>query len=110
MVHHARGLAGHCNDPDYVEALKADPATVATTPRLRALIDHVIKLTRTPGAMRRADVEALRAAGFSDEGIVGINQITGFFAWCNRTVDGLGVDLEDVWPHDVHAAHPHPPD
>ena len=26
-----------------------------------------------------------------------INQITKFFAWCNRTIDGLGVELEAFW-------------
>ena len=110
MVHHSRGLLGHCKDEAFVKGLQEDPAAVATTPRLRALIDHVIKLTRTPWEMRRADIEALRAAGYSDEGIVGINQITGYFAWCNRTVDGLGAQLEESWPEDVRAAHPHPPD
>ena len=37
----------------------------------------------------------MRAAGFSDQAIFEANQIAGFFAWVNRTVDGLGVELED---------------
>ena len=110
MVHHARGLAGHCDDAAFVEGLQRDPTTVAAPPRLRALLEYVVKLTQTPAAMVRADVDALRTAGFDDEGILGINQITGFFAWCNRTVDGLGAQLEESWPEDVRAAHPHPPD
>ena len=47
--------------------------------------------------MVKEDVGALREAGFDDESILEVNQITGFFAWCNRTVDGLGVELEDGW-------------
>ncbi len=51
----------------------------------------------TPAKTAEADVIAMRSVGFSDEAILDINQITGFFAWCNRTVDGLGVQLEDFW-------------
>lgn len=61
------------------------------------MLDYVAKLTRTPGRMVEGDVLCLREAGFSDVEIVEINQITGFFAWCNRLVDGLGVELEDFW-------------
>ena len=36
----------------------------------------------------------MRAQGYSDEAISVANFVTGFFAWCNRAVDGLGVSLE----------------
>ena len=64
--------------------------------------EYVDKLTRTPAAMVAEDVAALRRAGFDDRAILDINQITGFFAWCNRTVDGLGVELEGYWPEREH--------
>ncbi len=63
----------------------------------RAMLDYVAKLTRTPGRMIKGDVEALRVQGFSDKAVLEINHITGYFAWCNRLVDGLGVELEDFW-------------
>ena len=63
----------------------------------RRMLDYVDLLTRTPGAVQEDDVERLRAAGFVDKAILEINQIAGFFAWCNRTVAGLGVELEDFW-------------
>lgn len=62
-----------------------------------AMLDYVAVLTRTPAAVREADIIRLRAAGFGDKAILEINQIGGFFAWCNRTVDGLGVELEAFW-------------
>jgi len=58
------------------------------------MLSYAAKLTRTPGAMARADVEALRAAGFSDEDVLGIVQVVGYFAYVNRLADGLGVLLE----------------
>jgi uncharacterized peroxidase-related enzyme len=63
----------------------------------RAMLDYVAKLTLAPATVEEADVIRLRQAGFGDKAILEINQITGFFAWCNRTVDGLGVELEDFW-------------
>ena len=61
------------------------------------MLDYTELLTLTPARTSEADIVALREAGFSDEAILDINQITGFFAWCNRTVDGLGVELESFW-------------
>lgn len=61
------------------------------------MLDYVAKLTLSPATVIEADVKCLRQAGFGDKAILEINQITGFFAWCNRTVDGLGVEFEPFW-------------
>ena len=66
--------------------------------RRLAMLAYADKLTRTPAAVRRADVEALRAAGFSDRDILGIVQVVGYFAYANRLADGLGVELEPEQP------------
>jgi uncharacterized peroxidase-related enzyme len=63
----------------------------------RVMLDYVAKLTKAPATIVKEDVLRLRDAGFEDKAILEINQITGFFAWCNRTVDGLGVELEEFW-------------
>jgi uncharacterized peroxidase-related enzyme len=60
----------------------------------RAMLGFAVKLAREPRAMSRGDVEALRAAGFSDTAIHDIVQITGFFSYYNRLADGLGIDPE----------------
>lgn len=60
----------------------------------RLMLDFAVKLTREPRSMTREDVEALRAAGFSDTAIHDIVQITGFFAYYNRLADGLGIEPE----------------
>ena len=44
--------------------------------------------------MVKADVQSLRNAGFSDEGILDIVQVAGYYAYVNRLADGLGVELE----------------
>lgn len=60
----------------------------------RAMLDFAVKLAREPRSMTKDDVEALRAAGFSDTAIHDIVQITGFFSYYNRLADGLGIDPE----------------
>jgi uncharacterized peroxidase-related enzyme len=77
--------------------LKRDYRGVELEKADRAMLEYVDKLTREPARVVESDVDALRAVGFDDRAILDINQITGFFAWCNRTVDGLGVELESYW-------------
>jgi uncharacterized peroxidase-related enzyme len=59
------------------------------------MLDYATKLTLTPAAVTREDVQALRDAGFEDRAILDMAQITAYFAFVNRTADGLGVTLED---------------
>jgi len=58
------------------------------------MLDYARKLTRAPGAMRREDVEALRATGLDDRAIHDICAIVAYFAFVNRIADGLQVRLE----------------
>ena len=58
------------------------------------MLDHVEKLTLTPAALSRKDHERLVAAGFSDEDVLAITEVTAYYAYANRIVDGLGVRLE----------------
>lgn len=53
-----------------------------------------MKLTLEPGNMVEADVEALRAAGFTDTGIHDIAQVTALFNFYNRLADGLGIAID----------------
>jgi uncharacterized protein YciW len=52
-------------------------------------------LTRSPSAVTVRDVEALRAAGFSDADVLAIAEVTAYYAYVNRIADGLGVELEE---------------
>lgn len=64
----------------------------------RALCAYAEKLTRTPGAMERADVEALRDAGFDDRAIHDAIQVVSYFNYINRVADAVHVDLEPEMP------------
>lgn len=84
-------------DPQWIETMKWDYRQAKLSEADRTMLDYVAKLTLTPAKVAAEDVTRLREVGFADKAILEINQITGFFAWCNRTIAGLGVELEDFW-------------
>ena len=59
------------------------------------------KLTLKISEAGPADVDALRAIGFSDDAISDAAQVIAFFNYINRIAESLGVDLEpEMPPHD----------
>jgi|TARA_B100001079_G_scaffold6576_2_gene5531 uncharacterized peroxidase-related enzyme len=58
------------------------------------MLEMAAKLTRAPGAMLESDISQLRDVGFSDRDILDIVEVTAYYAYANRIVDGLGVGLE----------------
>jgi uncharacterized peroxidase-related enzyme len=55
------------------------------------MLDFAVKLTEQPARMTEADTLALRVAGFSDQAVLQITMIAGFFNYINRVADALGV-------------------
>ena len=60
-----------------------------------ALLEYTEKLTRTPNAIEKSDVDALRAAGWDDRSITDAAQVCAYFNYINRIAEGLGVDDEE---------------
>jgi uncharacterized peroxidase-related enzyme len=81
-------------DEGLSEAIKRDWRTADLTDRERLMLAYVEKLTLAPATVWRDDIEALRAAGFDDTGILQINLIASWFNYINRVADGLGVGRE----------------
>ena len=82
---------------DLVRAISIDHREAPISVAEGAMLDYVLKLTRTPEAMQPADVELLRRHGWNDEGIHHIAQIAALFAYYNRVADGLGIEAEPEW-------------
>ena len=88
-------LIGDDDRADRIEAaLSACRPEDAFEGRDLALMRYAEKLTRWPGDMERADVDALFAAGLDDGEILEANQIVGYFNYVNRCLNGLGVTTE----------------
>ena len=85
-----------------MEQIKTDWRVARLSEADRTLLQFATDLTKTPGAMTRDHVEALRAVGFDDRAISDAVHIVSYFNYINRVADGLGVDLEEWMP-----PHPH---
>jgi uncharacterized peroxidase-related enzyme len=64
---------------------------------VRALCDYAVKLTLTPAAVGREDVERLRGHGWDDAAIHDAIQVIAYFNYINRIAEGVGVDPEPEW-------------
>jgi uncharacterized peroxidase-related enzyme len=80
-----------------VSQLKEDYTQANLSLSDRAMLNYAAKLTRTPSEIVEADIQTLRDLGFEDRAILDIAQITAYYAYANRLVDGLGVTLETYW-------------
>lgn len=88
---HARLLGEVTGDLQLAQALLRDYTSADLSPKERALLDYVWKLSRTPGAMTEADMVRLRAEGWSDPQIVATVHVTAFFAYMNRVAEAFGL-------------------
>jgi uncharacterized peroxidase-related enzyme len=88
---HADLLAKVTGDRSFAESILNDYALAGLSAKERTLLDYVSKLTKTPGAMDKSDIERLRAEGWTDPQIVATVHVTAFFAYMNRIAEALGV-------------------
>jgi len=97
--HHAEGMkrllkAESLDFDPYVLALQGNEPAEPFTIREQAGLAYARKLTQTPGEIEAGDIDAMRNAGFGDGEILEINQVSAYFAYANRTVSGLGVNMD----------------
>ena len=60
-----------------------------------ALLEFTEKLTANPSDMGPADIDTLKAAGWTERGIHDATQVCAYFNYINRIADALGVEHED---------------
>jgi uncharacterized peroxidase-related enzyme len=87
---HSAALRKLTKDPALADAIAADHTQAPVEPRTRAMLDYALKLTVRPAEMEKADVQALREAGWRDEDVMDIAEVTGLFNASNRMASGLG--------------------
>lgn len=97
--HHAKGLERLLRDPARAAAIRAalESGEIEAGPfeeREKRALRYAEALTRDPASVTEAMVDGLRAAGYDDGEILEINQVAAYFAYANRTVQGLGCSTE----------------
>ena len=75
-------------------ATKGEALAEEITVRERSMLDYALALTAQPAQMTRESLDAMREAGLDDGAILEANQVVAYFAYANRVIDGLGVELE----------------
>ena len=79
-------------------SIKEDFERAELSPRQRAIVDFAVRLTRAPEQTRREHLAPLREHGLTDEDILVLTHVVGYFNHINRVADALGVDLEPEMP------------
>ena len=90
IVSHSAALRKLTKDPDLVDRLVTGWKYAELEPRERAMLEFAVKLTEASDQVGGEDVEALREAGWSDEDIFDIGEVTAMFNFTNRLASGLG--------------------
>lgn len=97
VLHHFAGLAklvGEKRAATIRRALDAARPEDCFAGKELLLLRYARKLTLSPQLMTEADVAELREAGASDGEILEANQVTSYFNYSNRLLNGLGVTSE----------------
>ena len=77
-------------DPALADQIAVDYRAAPLEPRQRAMLDFAVKVTRASQECTEADVEALRAAGWTDEDVMDITETAAMFNYTNRLANALG--------------------
>ena len=83
-------------DPAMVEGALADWRTAPVTPRVRAALKFLEKLTLTPRELASDDVAAARADGLSDRALYEVIYVCFLLSTMDRLADAFGFPLLDA--------------
>jgi uncharacterized peroxidase-related enzyme len=87
---HSAALRKLTKDAALADQVAADHRQAAIGERMKAALDYAVKLTLQPREMTEADVEELRRAGWTDDDVMDVAEVTGLFNMSNRMASGLG--------------------
>ena len=98
VEHHFQGYKRLLNDDPLADQVRAamennNFTKVFDEPEI-TIFSYAEKLTTNPSTIKESDLDTMREAGFDDGKILEINQVVAYFNYANRTVLGLGVELE----------------
>jgi uncharacterized peroxidase-related enzyme len=91
LIAHGWAVRRLSGDPVLGETLVTNYRAAKLPARQRLMLDFSWKLTLTPNDIGNRDRERLREAGFTEEDIFDIVDVTAFFNMSNRTAFGIGL-------------------
>jgi uncharacterized peroxidase-related enzyme len=100
VEHHYQGYKRLLNDDTRAEAVRnameQNDFSEVFNPNECLLFSYAEALTKNPTTISKETIAELREAGWDDGKILEANQVIAYFNYANRTVLGLGVDLEET--------------
>ena len=97
--HHAVGFRRNLGDDtlwgELMNAIETENFTPFLEKKYISGIEYSKLLTLDHPSINQSHIDELRANRFTDGEILEINQVTSYFNYVNRTVVGLGVNLEE---------------
>ena len=78
IVHHGVGLRKIIRDSEFVDKFIEYYKNSDISEQDNTMLDYVVKLTKEPWNMVKDDIQSLRKASFSAEGILDIVQDVGY--------------------------------
>lgn len=78
-------------EEELIKAILEDVDTAAVEDKLKPLLKYIIKLTKEPARIVKADADAVLGAGWSEEALHCAVYVCGLFNLMNRIVEGMGV-------------------
>jgi len=98
VSHHFEGLKRLLNNDEeasnFMKAMLNDTLDAYFDVKLLEGIKYAEKLTNSMHTLSKSNIDKLKELGFSEGEILEINQVTSYFNYANRTVNGLGVTTE----------------
>lgn len=95
VVAHGAILRIRAKNPLLADQVAVNYRKADLTPRQRAMLDFAMKVSQRSNEIGDADLEPLRALGFSDEDLWDIAAISAFFALSNRMANFLSMRPND---------------
>lgn len=82
-------------DESVIDAIFTDGVDAEIEPRLKAILDFSVKLSKCPQDATEADVQALADAGLAKDEILDLILSTSLFGWANRLMHTLGEPIAE---------------
>lgn len=101
LTAHGAAVREYSGDPVLGELMVMNYRAAELEPRHKAMLDFATKLTNQPDQIVEADRQALRDAGFGEQGIWDIANVAGFYNMTNRVASAV-----EMQPNlEYHASH-----
>ena len=95
VVAHGAILRIRTKDPLIADQVAVNPAKADLNERQRAIVDFALRVADNSASITDADLDDVRALGFSNEEIWDIGAITALFALSNRYANFAGITPND---------------